>query len=302
MSLETGMLSTMVITRYACDRYLKNVKSHILLCEENRMEYLFLEEIKNIELNLLIEFDRFCKTNNLKYSLAYGTLLGAIRHKDFIPWDDDIDVMMPREDYNRFFKLTKTVSIGKNIKVLTSENKGYYYHFNKICDENTVAKMSNNVTNHGIWLDVFPVDNVPDNKLKAKIFHVKARMLRNMIIAGTTDFSGKIVGKTTVKKILSILTNMVGISKVSNYLNRYVQKYNKQKCTNVSIIHGQYDCNADFPYDCYFTTSEKEFRNHLFPVPKEYDRVLRGLYGEYMVIPDINHQNTHYLKAYYKDI
>lgn len=266
------------------------------------MGYLTLDEIKDIELDLLCKFDIFCKQHNLTYSLAYGTLLGAIRHKDFIPWDDDIDVMMPRKDYEKLFELLDNGEVVADyIKHLTNSMPGYYYHFGKLYNDKTVARMENNVTEHGIWLDVFPVDNVPNSHFSAKIFHIKARMMRNMIIAGTTDFSDKKNKKYRTKKFLKFLTDVVGIDKISQKLNLYVQKNNKKTMNNVSIVHGQYDTNADLPYSTYFPTILKPFRGKQFPVSNGWDTILKGMYGDYMVIPDKDHQQTHYLKAFYKE-
>ena len=266
------------------------------------MEYLTLEEIKDIELDLLIKFDEFCIKHDLTYSLAYGTLLGAIRHKDFIPWDDDVDVMMPRDDYDKLFSLLcdKDEHITDYISVLTSKNSGYYYHFNKIFNKNTIAKMDNNVTEHGIWLDIFPIDSVPDSDIKAHFFHVKARLLRNIIISATTNFKSKKNNKYYLKLFLKCIANCIGVQKISDYLSKYIQKYNGNECKNVSVIHGQYSTAADLDYKQYFETERKIFREHYFCVSKGWDAILKGMYGDYMEIPDVGKRATHFLKASYK--
>lgn len=266
------------------------------------MEYLTLEEIKNIELDLLEKFDLFCEKNNLRYSLAYGTMLGAIRHKDFIPWDDDVDVMMPREDYQRLFQvLEQGEKIDNDISFLTLKSEGYYYHFNKIYNNKTIAKMDNNSTVHGIWLDIFPLDNTPSSKWKAKCFHVKARLLRNMIIAATTDFSDCNNKNYRIKKLLCKVSEIVGVQRISEYLNKYVQRYNKKDSELVSIIHGQYSTDADIERCLYYETEKKLFRGKYFNVSIGWDTILKGMYGDYMVIPDKDKQATHFLKAYYKE-
>lgn len=267
------------------------------------MEFLSLDEIKNIELDLLVQFDDFCSKYDLKYSLAYGTLLGAIRHKDFIPWDDDVDVMMPRKDYEKLFELLcqNHLKMADYISVLTSKDEGYYYHFNKIYNNKTIAKMDNNITYHGVWLDIFPVDNMPNSRVLSLLFHIKARFLRNLIIAATTDFTERNNKKYYIKLILKKITNITGIQNVSDYLSRYVQKYNNKKSKRVSIVHGQYSTSADLSYDKYFETERKIFRGRYFEVSKYWDELLRGLYGDYMVIPKHDNQVSHYLKASYKE-
>ena len=268
------------------------------------MECFSLDEIKDIELDLLIQFDNFCKENNLKYALTYGTLLGAIRHNDFIPWDDDVDVMMPRKDFEILKELLNSgkKSIAEYISFLSSEQDDYYYHFNKIYNNKTIAKMDNNITKHGIWLDIFPVDSMPKSKLMSKWFHIKARTLRNMIIAGTTDFNASNVNKVMSKKILSRISKIIGLKRIVVYLNKYVQKYNKRNEGVVSIVHGQYSVEADLHYEEYFDTELHIFRDHYFEIPKGWDKILKGMYGEYMMIPSKENQSTHYINAKYKEV
>ncbi len=123
---------------------------------------LTLDEIKSIELDILVEFDAFCKKNNLKYFLSSGTLLGAVRHNGFIPWDDDIDVCMPRKDYEKFYELTRYNPVKKNLITST---------YRKCLNKNCIAfiKLINIDTRvspgpkviggiDGLWIDIVPVD------------------------------------------------------------------------------------------------------------------------------------------------
>ena len=128
------------------------------------MKKLNLYDIKTLELDLLINFDKFCKENNLIYFIAYGTLLGAIRHGGFIPWDDDIDIQMPRTDYEKFLTLRdkyESSFYGNVIKTLG--DKGYPFPFTKIENKNTLViehKMTTKIKT-GVWVDIFPMDGLP---------------------------------------------------------------------------------------------------------------------------------------------
>lgn len=116
-------------------------------------------------LDLLIEFDAVCRKHNLKYYLFYGTLLGAVRHKGFIPWDDDIDVAMPRGDYEAFLKLTDEIDSPYFLQTPYSD-PGYFYTFAKIRNSNTtgvIQLFEHMKFNHGIWLSIFPLDRWDDN-------------------------------------------------------------------------------------------------------------------------------------------
>lgn len=123
------------------------------------------EEIKQIELNLLLKLDEICKKYKLRYYLCGGTLLGAVRHKGFIPWDDDIDVLMPREDFEKLLRLEKAETrYGGKDCFLKSGNS--IYPFIKLINTNTVLKekyLSEEFTT-GIWIDIFPLDGMPDDE------------------------------------------------------------------------------------------------------------------------------------------
>ena len=118
-------------------------------------------ELRRIQLDLLIAFDKFCAANELHYSLDYGTLLGAVRHQGFIPWDDDIDISMPRPDYDRFLSLTKN---GLGIYEVRSGEytPGYFYPIAKMIDPRTILVEHTIGDAHimGVYLDIFPLDGL----------------------------------------------------------------------------------------------------------------------------------------------
>lgn len=131
------------------------------------MRLISFEEHKKIQLSILRDIDVFCQKNQIKYFLAFGTLLGAIRHKGFIPWDDDIDIAMPRPDYNKF--ILSFNGMVDNLKVLAPEiDLDYYAPYANVYDTRTVLEEKG--TSHlkfeiGVKIDVFPIDGVPTNKI-----------------------------------------------------------------------------------------------------------------------------------------
>ena len=133
------------------------------------MRNIEINELKKLELDILIEIDEICTKNNFRYSLAYGTLIGAVRHKGFIPWDDDIDIFLPRPDYNKFVDYC---SKNKTIfKLLSYDNSRWYsYPFAKATNQNTVIEEEETDFNGkmGIYVDVFPLDGLGDTYNDAK--------------------------------------------------------------------------------------------------------------------------------------
>ena len=149
------------------------------------------DECKQIQINILNEIATICEINGLQYYLAYGTLLGAIRHEGFIPWDDDIDIYLARNDYDRLAMILKNPQTAKPVwlEYYDGDKEGYYYPFAKAVDNTTIAKMEDNKTQHGIWIDIFPMDNIPNSNKKQEKFVKKGKFLRDLSIAMTTDFS-----------------------------------------------------------------------------------------------------------------
>ena len=149
------------------------------------MEKLSLEELKKVELDILIWFADICEQEKLNYTLSYGTLLGAVRHKGFIPWDDDIDVAMPRPDYEKFIEYCNTHET--HYKLIDIHNdKGYNYLFAKVYDPNTtiVEKYANRFkANYGVYIDIFPVDGFGDDLDYALKFYNQYKFKKSILAA-----------------------------------------------------------------------------------------------------------------------
>lgn len=262
-------------------------------------------EIKKAELDILIAFDEFCREHKLRYFLSSGTLLGAIRHKGFIPWDDDIDVSMPRPDYEKFYELTKFNPIQK--KFITSVyrkclNKTYF-PFMKIVDISTHISEDPKKTRgiQGLWIDIFPIDGWPKNsqKIFSKYMHIfkKYNFLRTKIIykVNCQNFL-----KYIIKQSLWIIFSPVipFLLKKMDYLMK------KQKFMDSDFVFESLwpsNNRKKLPQNLFSPHTHSihtEFENYQFCIPSNYDFYLKTFFGNYMQIPPVDAQKGHNFKAW----
>ncbi len=266
------------------------------------MEKLTLEEIQKIELELLIELNKICKKNNLHYTLAGGTLLGAIRHQGFIPWDDDIDVCMPREDYEKFTIFMKKNYKNSYIQCLFLEDTSF--PFIKMID--TRIKIKGDIWDQArkmkyIWIDILPVDGLPSKKKKVKEIYKKAYGYRNQQIYAIGVHKGIAKSEITrkIKKLLRPYYKKFDHYYWGRKLNKLGKQYKVKDCKYVGIVTwGLYGVGERMPKSGYLNTVEVNFEGYKFPAPKCWDFYLKGIYGDYMELPPMEKRMKHNIQAY----
>ena len=253
-----------------------------------------LRKVQLKELEILLEIKRICETNDINYCLCFGTLLGAVRHKGFIPWDDDIDIYMKREDYERFIEIASS-QISEDFFVESSKsNPLYTQSFCKVRANNTVFKekrLTNLKVHHGIWVDVFPLDN-----LQNLDFAVIDKHVRKMAIWQTAvDYHAGILKLEKPRsKIFFGLLSKLYKSKLlikkekemqwgNSKTNEYVVDYN--------LASSKYK-KSIFPKEYFEDIIQIEFEGHKFSAPSKYDAILRQIYGDYMELPPVENRNS----------
>lgn len=255
-----------------------------------------MNELQKIEFDILLKIDKICKENNIQYFLAYGTALGAVRHKGFIPWDDDVDVIMMREDYEKFCSLPKEL-IPKDLFLQTVfSDKLYPYPFAKLRKRNTAyveEGLEHLEMNHGIFVDIFPLDYIPRKKHLQIFQRIWSEYLWILLARNRVD---------GVKKIISLFFNFM-IPK-NRYL-KHIKKIEKRMKCNSScskkVALMSYGGRTQYAKQHFsvndFEIVYMEFEKHMFPMPKGYDRLLKQVYGDYMVLPPEEKRVTH--KGYF---
>ena len=193
-----------------------------------KQKKLSISEVKEIELGLLLKFDQICQRHGLTYYLCGGTLLGAIHHKGFIPWDDDIDVLMPRGDFEKLLELEKTQDSTEIEQIVSWKSGKSIYPFIKLINTNTVLKekyLSEEFTT-GVWIDIFPFDGMPDDdRLIAKKFK-KIKFYKTILLTAYSEQgTGASKIATAVKMILIPLCKHINTTRLCDKLNTISKEY-----------------------------------------------------------------------------
>ena len=272
------------------------------------MKELTLKELQDFCLNILQEVHEFCENNDIKYSLYAGSMLGAIRHKGYIPWDDDIDIIMPRPDYDRFCKEFRS----NNYHLIHAGNDvNCYLAFARVCDLNrtvieTYSPWCSCTT--GCWIDIFPADGFPADKDDQYIQYDKCIRLRKSLINlrhAKSHFYGKIWTRIRllITKVLTL--NGYGAVKVVNTLLEAIKTYDYNQESYWASLTNVRDYNEwkHHPIETFATCSLMKFEDRQFRVMDGYDIVLRQRYGDYMKMPPSDEQKPKqsYIHFYWKE-
>lgn len=257
------------------------------------MKKINLEEKKEILLNILIEIDSFCKKNDIKYFLVGGTLLGAIRHKGFIPWDDDIDIALKRNDYEKL--LNSFISETGNVKIINRKNyKHYIYSHAKAIDNRTLLYENGSKKSIGIYVDIFPMDNV-NGTYEEALKYVKKKWIWKDFL--TLKYLRINKNRSFIKNLLVVFGKILYLIPTS-FIIRKIEKISKSSNDNVT----KYCCNFSGAWktkeltenDYFESLINYEFEKHYFTIPKKYDEYLKGVYGNYMELPPLEKQVSHH--------
>lgn len=252
-----------------------------------------LQKLHNVELELLTEFDRICRKYNIPYSIDGGTLLGAIRHNGFIPWDDDADVIMNRNAYQRLLEvLDKEMDKSKFYFQDMNRTKGYRWGYGKLRRRNTeFVRLNQEYMPYpqGVFLDVFVCDNVPESYLLRCICNFHSFIYRKFFYSEV----GKNTAKGFGKRIYRILA-LVPESKLKKRYSRYIEFRNRKYSEWVKCLTFP-ACNRTYGYKrkWYEETIDVQFENTVLKACKDYDEYLTFLYGDYMKLPPESERKVH---------
>lgn len=263
--------------------------------------YINVEELKKLQLEMLVEIDKYCNANSIQYSLAYGTLLGAVRHQGYIPWDDDIDIMMLRDDYAKFI----SGFCAPNMETLCHpKSKDYFLPFAKVVRTDTVMEEEVSIKSEmGVYIDVFPIDTLPSRRISRVVLLFVKRFLNSIYQFKVVKFSSnRSRAKNIVLGMGKFLFKPISMHRLLTCMERLSCAHaGTSSCYCGPIADVDKNSSEVFVKDLFTSYSSLSFEGKQFKAISSNDAWLRQMYGDYMALPPVDKRVSHHLFiAYWK--
>ena len=259
------------------------------------MKQLQLDEIKKVQFDILDKVHNYCCENNLVYFLTGGTLIGAVRHGGFIPWDDDIDIMMLRNDYESF--VSRFNKDSNSYKVYTCFNDvRMKYPFAKISDERTILIENTNgmMPQIGISIDLFPIDNLPKSEKEINGIIKKERKYKSMMSFYGMDEKDRGILKNILFKIIHIIYKVIDLNKIAKKMNYIAMNSGKNDSALCADLVWGYSEKEIMPRKVFEKAIAIMFEGTEKNIPVGYDTFLTNVYGNYMELPPVEKRVSHH--------
>ena len=265
------------------------------------MKKLSKKEMQTRMLKMVCYIDNICRSNNIKYSLIGGTLIGAVREGGFLDWDDDIDIILNHDDYEKLLKILKKEKNSNYMILYPGVDESYYYPFLKLIDSNTILQEEKalDINNYGLFIDIFEYNNFPNNKVVQYLYIFKLWLIERIFY-----WPQFLTEKSNIKfyKIRRFIARQFELKKVLNTYIKIHRKYNNNnKCKYIYSNWPVYNYKKAIQKKSNFV----EFQDIIFEgkklmVSKTYDELLKTTFGDYMIPPTKENQIDHDLNVYLK--
>lgn len=281
------------------------MKGYIM--SNQRQRELTKEELHLVLSEMLQTLANYCEENGIRYHLVGGTLLGAVRHQGFIPWDDDIDVGMPRPDYEKFLKLTKIKPISSDLEVISERDMKYSLPVTEVSHKRIeIERPTKDITVekyqlNALCIDIFPQDGWPEDKKEALALIKKMNRYRRAIYFSRLKLgTGSNVLRVLVKIPVILLCRAIGAKYIINKMTKIAQKHSYDESKYVgAVTHGIYGFGERCLREEVVQWKQLEFEGNLYRVPGCYDTYLKGIYGNYMELPPQETRVGHRSRAWW---
>lgn len=257
------------------------------------MRSLDLKEIQTIELNLMIELDEICRKHDINYCIMYGTLLGAVRHQGFIPWDDDMDIIVDRENYDKLINILNSNPRPDRFIQNTGNDKYFEFPITRYCRKNTLCIANERrklKSQKYIYVDIFPCDNLPDDELEAAKQIKRIEKIRKTIYNKMNyKYKHRTIFGYALTYFNAFITAIIPLKYLVNKLEKEMKKYNNTDTKRIANFITVYKYENDtFFKNVLFPAIDINFDGHNFKTVKNTDIVLKQLYGDYNQLPPIS--------------
>ena len=257
---------------------------------------LSLKDVQKVSLDILREIHTFCNKNDINYSLAFGSMLGAVRHKGFIPWDDDIDVYMPRKDYERFSKIYR----GETTGIVSYRSKKSYVPFTRVYDK--VQTRADQTwfrwckSEVGVYVDIFPLDGVPDSHSAFEKRKKKMGALRRFSNRFRSAASTSLKDSSSIKEYLKLLflkfifLNGSWFFLLNAYVNHLARSF--EYGSTIHCAQMLFEIREWYDTEDFKSRSLVDFEGEKFYMADGYDHILKQEYGDYMKLPPVEERRN----------
>ena len=259
---------------------------------------LDIRSLREVQMDILSAVDKFCAESGIAYSLACGSLLGAVRHGGYIPWDDDIDIYMLRPEYERFVRSFPETLYGRYKLASLGRNRWWKLTVTKVYDDRTILEENSILGSRiGVNIDVFAIDKVPDDDTAWLRFDSRRRRLVDRHQAIVSDLAGM---PFSLHKLARIVMRPLA-RPLARYIDRYARQFNGTASEHVfESVMGQLQKNR-FSIHLFDRMERRKFEDREYSAFADYDSYLSGAYGDYMQLPPEDKRITHHnFKAYFK--
>lgn len=261
------------------------------------MERLTVDDMKAIQLELTDELDRICREQGIHYFIAYGSLLGAVRHGGFIPWDDDMDVVMLRSEYERLIAGFDSWKSSDRFALASYRDGKSIYPFVKLVDTTTrvLENFVDKGTSTGVWVDIFPLDDVNPRKRRPFIKNAILSLTRSFIVTDSSVGTNGLV--KLAKRVVCPFARRLNALKYARAIDENARDACPEGSGIVADIVGEGKTNLLFPKSL-FEPIEMRFENRVFMAPAGYERFLEIQYGDWRTPPAEGDRAIHTFEAY----